>query len=382
MSKQIINIGNAPNDGTGDSARQAGAKINSNFTELYDIIDGVSSFTGDYNELFNKPNLGSAAFLEVGTGPDQLVQIDVNGRLPAIDGSQLLNLPSSGGGGGGGSGNVNASGTPTNGQLVRWTNASTIEGVNNIPSSLVTGLGSSATLNVGTGPSNVVQLDLSGRLPAVDGSLLTNLPANVLKTGTPTNTQFARWTNSNTLEGVNLTTAMVTDFTTATSGDLIRQALDSVITAGGIPLDNLEDTILDLVASVGDTLDIATLNDIWGVSAGILFLTPQNFADSWQEVVITPVANALTIDGSLGFSFKTTVSANTTISTFLNMIEGYPYKLTIAATGGNRVITAPGADIKVGIGAGLTINSGKEADFVIYRNGDDDFKVVYSGTSD
>ena len=382
MSKQIINIGNAPNDGTGDSARQAGAKINSNFTELYDIIDGVSSFTGDYNELFNKPNLGSAAFLEVGTGPDQLVQIDVNGRLPAIDGSQLLNLPSSGGGGGGGSGNVNASGTPTNGQLVRWTNASTIEGVNNIPSSLVTGLGSSAALNVGTGPSNVVQLDLSGRLPAVDGSLLTNLPANVLKTGTPTNTQFARWTNSNTLEGVNLTTAMVTDFTTATSGDLIRQALDSVITAGGIPLDNLEDTILDLVASVGDTLDIATLNDIWGVSAGILFLTPQNFADSWQEVVITPVANALTIDGSLGFSFKTTVSANTTISTFLNMIEGYPYKLTIAATGGNRVITAPGADIRVGIGAGLTINSGKEADFVIYRNGNDDFKVVYSGTSD
>lgn len=382
MSKQIINIGNAPNDGTGDSARQAGAKINSNFTELYDIIDGVSSFTGDYNELFNKPNLGSAAFLEVGTGPNQLVQIDVNGRLPAIDGSQLLNLPSSGGGGGGGSGNVNASGTPTNGQLVRWTNASTIEGVSNIPSSLVTGLGSSAALNVGTGPSNVVQLDLSGRLPAVDGSLLTNLPANVLKTGTPTNTQFARWTNSNTLEGVNLTTAMVTDFTTATSGDLIRQALDSVITAGGIPLDNLEDTILDLVASVGDTLDIATLNDIWGVSAGILFLTPQNFADSWQEVVITPVANALTIDGSLGFSFKTTVSANTTISTFLNMIEGYPYKLTIAATGGNRVITAPGADIKVGIGTGLTINSGKEADFVIYKNGDDDFKVVYSGTSD
>lgn len=39
------------------------------------------------------------------------------------------------------------------------------------------GLGTAATLNVGTGANNVVQLDGSARLPAVDGSQLTNLPA-------------------------------------------------------------------------------------------------------------------------------------------------------------------------------------------------------------
>jgi hypothetical protein len=37
------------------------------------------------------------------------------------------------------------------------------------------GLGTAATLNVGTGANNIVQLDGSGLLPAVDGSQLTNL---------------------------------------------------------------------------------------------------------------------------------------------------------------------------------------------------------------
>lgn len=38
------------------------------------------------------------------------------------------------------------------------------------------GLGTSATLNVGTAANNVVQLDGSAKLPAVDGSQLTNVP--------------------------------------------------------------------------------------------------------------------------------------------------------------------------------------------------------------
>ena len=37
------------------------------------------------------------------------------------------------------------------------------------------GLGTSATLNVGTSANNVVQLDGTGKLPAVDGSQLTNI---------------------------------------------------------------------------------------------------------------------------------------------------------------------------------------------------------------
>lgn len=42
----------------------------------------------------------------------------------------------------------------------------------------VSGLGTASTYNVGTSANNVVQLDGSAKLPAVDGSQLTNLPAS------------------------------------------------------------------------------------------------------------------------------------------------------------------------------------------------------------
>lgn len=36
MTKQVIAVGSSPDDGTGDTLRNAGIKINANFTELYD----------------------------------------------------------------------------------------------------------------------------------------------------------------------------------------------------------------------------------------------------------------------------------------------------------------------------------------------------------
>jgi len=45
MTQQIINIGAAPNDGTGDTARAGGQKINDNFTELYGLPAAQLSFT-------------------------------------------------------------------------------------------------------------------------------------------------------------------------------------------------------------------------------------------------------------------------------------------------------------------------------------------------
>lgn len=45
------------------------------------------------------------------------------------------------------------------------------------------GLGSAALLTAGTGNNNVVQLDGSGKLPAVDGSQLTNLPSGSSEVG-------------------------------------------------------------------------------------------------------------------------------------------------------------------------------------------------------
>lgn len=39
MAKQVISVGTSPNDGTGDALRSAFQKSNSNFTELYNLVD-------------------------------------------------------------------------------------------------------------------------------------------------------------------------------------------------------------------------------------------------------------------------------------------------------------------------------------------------------
>jgi hypothetical protein len=50
--------------------------------------------TGAYSDLSGLPTLGTAAALDVGTSATNVVQLDGSARLPAVDGSQLTNLPS------------------------------------------------------------------------------------------------------------------------------------------------------------------------------------------------------------------------------------------------------------------------------------------------
>lgn len=50
MAKKLINVGSAPNDGTGDSLREAGQIINDNLNELYSILgDGDNLLTSDFD---------------------------------------------------------------------------------------------------------------------------------------------------------------------------------------------------------------------------------------------------------------------------------------------------------------------------------------------
>lgn len=149
MAQQTINVGTTANDGTGDALRIAGGKINDNFTELYTgKLDGSAVDTdstmaadsdskvpsqkavktalaakadssavtsalsakadtsslasvatsGSYSDLTSAPTLGTAAAADVGTSAGNVVQLDGTGKLPAVDGSALTNLPSAGGG--------------------------------------------------------------------------------------------------------------------------------------------------------------------------------------------------------------------------------------------------------------------------------------------
>jgi hypothetical protein len=61
--------------------------------------------------------------------------------------------------------------------------------VNSISNTKVSGLGSAATLNVGTSANNIVQLNGSAQLPAVNGSNLTNLSATQIDANV-SNTEF------------------------------------------------------------------------------------------------------------------------------------------------------------------------------------------------
>jgi hypothetical protein len=45
MAKQLINVGTTPNDGTGDTLRDAGVKVNSTLTEVYDALGGSAGAT-------------------------------------------------------------------------------------------------------------------------------------------------------------------------------------------------------------------------------------------------------------------------------------------------------------------------------------------------
>ncbi|MBP4720998.1 phage tail protein, partial [Acinetobacter baumannii] len=45
MTKQVINVGSAANDGSGTPARTAFQYVNANFSELYDFLTGTTNAT-------------------------------------------------------------------------------------------------------------------------------------------------------------------------------------------------------------------------------------------------------------------------------------------------------------------------------------------------
>lgn len=89
MAKQVINIGSAPNDGTGDPIRTAFIKANENFTELYD-----GQFSGDYNDLTNQPSI-----------PTDLTDLGItdgsSGQVLTTNGTGTFSFTTVSGGGGG-----------------------------------------------------------------------------------------------------------------------------------------------------------------------------------------------------------------------------------------------------------------------------------------
>jgi len=71
-------------------------------TGAYSDLSGTPTLatvatTGAYSDLSGLPTLGTAAAEDVGTSANNVVQLDGTAKLPAVDGSQLTNLPGGGG---------------------------------------------------------------------------------------------------------------------------------------------------------------------------------------------------------------------------------------------------------------------------------------------
>jgi hypothetical protein len=128
--------------------------------------------------------LGTASTEDTGTAIGDVVLLEnVGGSagLPAVDGSQLTNLPSA---------PVTSVNTLTGAVVVsgndiaadytatNYTAANTnVDGHFSGVDTKFGTLGTASTQDVGTSANNVVQLDVTAKLPAVDGSQLTNLPS-------------------------------------------------------------------------------------------------------------------------------------------------------------------------------------------------------------
>ena len=68
MAQETINIGTVANDGTGDTIRRAGIKINANFTELFARPSVISDINVIQNNITTNSSNADINIIPSGTG--------------------------------------------------------------------------------------------------------------------------------------------------------------------------------------------------------------------------------------------------------------------------------------------------------------------------
>lgn len=86
MARQNINVGSAANDGTGDTLRTTGQKINQNFVELYQVLGGDSDL------LYSTVRLGNNQIIFEGLNADNFETV-LTSSEPTKD--NIITLPDS-----------------------------------------------------------------------------------------------------------------------------------------------------------------------------------------------------------------------------------------------------------------------------------------------
>jgi len=275
--------------------------------------------------------LGTAATQDVGTSANNVVQLDGTAKLPAVDGSQLTNI------------------SPT-GALLITNNLSDLNNATTARTNL--GLGTAATQDVGTSANNVVQLNASAQLPAVDGSLLTNITA----------TDSTKLAIANNLSDLNNVATARTNLGlgTAATQDVGTSANNVVQLNGSAQLPAVDGSLLTNITATDSTkLAIANnLSDLNNVATartnlGLGTAATQDVGTSANNVVqLNASAQLPAVDGSLLTNVTATDSTKLAIANNLSDL--------------NNVATAR---TNLGLGTAATQDVGTSANNVVQLDG-------------
>ena len=255
MTREAINIGIVANDGTGDSFRVAGQKVNNNFAELYTAFDSRELFDHisiDGNNISATRSNDNINIIPAGTGVVTMPSLSIDGSINFVDnvistvGNSDINFIPNGTGSvvlGDISVRHNTVTTNTSNADLQLS-ANSTGSISFLSDTTVNGNLSTATVSQGTGEfdtsltlatgATVTGIDngalgSSATLLATQGAIKTYIDAQV----TAQDLDFA--TDDSTLLSIDLDSESLqfsggTGITTAGAGNTITTAVDSTVT--------------------------------------------------------------------------------------------------------------------------------------------------------
>jgi len=280
-------------------------------------------------------------------GANQLVQLNGSAQLPAVDGSQLTNLPSS----------AASAGTLTGGTLASGVTSSSLTSVGTLTGLTVsTPINGSVTGNAGTATKLATPRNING--VAFDGTADITAPAaaNTLTGGTlASGVTSSSLTSVGTLTGLTVSTP-INGSVTGNAGAATKLATARNI--NGVAFDGTADITAPAAAGTltGGTLasgvTTSSLTSV-GTLANLTVTNPISGSLTGNAGTATKLATARTINGT---SFDG--SANVTITEAASTLTGSTLASGVTASSLTSVGTLTGLTVSAAITGSVTGNAG------------------------